>query len=75
MLDHPTVADGAVVVNLDPGIAVGSVTMFEEQTLTDVWLNTRGGEWREGGSRTFDELDPITASEVLTELTSLMSSG
>ncbi|HEX6347555.1 DUF4132 domain-containing protein [Umezawaea sp.] len=65
------VAGGTVVVNLNPGIAVGVVTMFEDQELTDVWLNDRGGAWRRGGSRTFGELDPITASEVLADLTSL----
>ncbi|WNV84677.1 DUF4132 domain-containing protein [Umezawaea sp. Da 62-37] len=67
------VPGGTLVVNLDPGIAVGVVTMFEEQRLTNVWLNDRGGDWRPRGSRTFGELDPITASEVLADLSSLTS--
>ncbi len=65
------VPGGSLVVNLNPGIPVGVVTLFEEQTLTDVWLNNGGGAWHRRGSRTFGELDPITASEVLAELTSL----
>ncbi|PRY41731.1 DUF4132 domain-containing protein [Umezawaea tangerina] len=65
------VPGGSLVVNLDPGIPVGVVTLFEEQCLTAVWLNDRGGDWRPRGSRTFGELDPVTASEVLADLSSL----
>ncbi|MEO6090285.1 MAG: DUF4132 domain-containing protein [Umezawaea sp.] len=72
-ITRPLPDGGSVVVNLDPGIAVGVVTMFEEQKLTDVWLNDRGGEWHRRGGRAFGELDPITASEVLADLTSLTS--
>ena len=67
------VPGGSLVVNLDPGIPVGIVTMFEEQKLTSVWLNDRGGDWVRRGSRKFAELDPITASELLADLSSLTS--
>jgi hypothetical protein len=70
-ITRPVPGGGSIVVNLDPGIAVGVVTMFENQTLSGVWFNDRGSEWRRDGARKFGELDPITASEVLTELTSL----
>ena len=70
-ITRPVPGGGSIVVNLDPGIAVGVVTMFENQTLSGVWFNDRGSEWRRDGARRFGELDPITASEVLTELTSL----
>ncbi|MCS7481931.1 WGR and DUF4132 domain-containing protein [Umezawaea endophytica] len=70
-ITRPVPGGGSIVVNLDPGIPVGVVTLFENQTLSGVWFNDRGSEWRRDGARTFGELDPITASEVLTELTSL----
>ena len=62
-----------VVLDLDPGIAVGYVEEFPEQTLRTVWVNTRPDDhWP---SRTtslrFGDLDPVTASEVLADLTEL----
>jgi hypothetical protein len=56
---------GTVMVELDPGIPVGDVMRSEQQTLTAVVLG--------GGPRTFGDLDPISASEVLADLTSLTS--
>ncbi|HWO60261.1 MAG TPA: DUF4132 domain-containing protein, partial [Umezawaea sp.] len=56
---------GTVTVELDPGIPAGDVMANEQQTLTSVVLS--------GGPRTFGDLDPISASEVLAGLTSLTS--
>ena len=65
-----------VVLGLDPGIAVGYVDEFPEQTLRAVWINTRPDDY--WPSRTtslrFGDLDPVTASEVLADLTELTSS-
>ncbi|MET0233140.1 MAG: DUF4132 domain-containing protein [Kibdelosporangium sp.] len=71
---RPVPGGGSVVVNLDPGIAVGVVDMFPEQTLSSIWLSEHsGGDWSPRGTRTFGELDPVTASEVLAEFTGLTS--
>ncbi|MBW8485675.1 DUF4132 domain-containing protein [Actinomadura parmotrematis] len=56
--------DGSeVVIDLDPGIAVGLVDLFPDNTLTAVRIS-RG---------TFGDLGPITASEILADLTALTS--
>jgi hypothetical protein len=69
---RPVPGGGAVVVNLDPGITVGSPAENPEQTLTDIWLDETGtGGRAPRGSRVFGELDPVTASELLGELSEL----
>ncbi|CCH31005.1 DUF4132 domain-containing protein [Actinosynnema sp. NPDC047251] len=71
---RPLPGGGTVVANLDPGIAVGVVDMFPEQKLSGIWVDDGdGGDWSPRGSRRFGELDPVTASELLAELTSLTS--
>ncbi|MGM1058652.1 DUF4132 domain-containing protein [Saccharothrix sp. Mg75] len=73
-ITRPLADGGAVVVNLDPGIAVGIPHEFPEQQLTDIWVaDAAGPDWRPRGGRTFGELDPVTASEVLAEFTALTS--
>ncbi|MFC6089859.1 DUF4132 domain-containing protein [Saccharothrix lopnurensis] len=73
-ITRPLADGGAVVVNLDPGIAVGIPHEFPEQKLTDIWVNDGGGgEWRPRSGRTFGELDAVTASELLAEFTALTS--
>ncbi|KAB2344403.1 DUF4132 domain-containing protein [Actinomadura rudentiformis] len=66
-------ADRHVVIDLDPGLAVGMLDEFPEQKLTYVWLSSRPDDYypREGTPHTFAELDPVTASEILTDLISL----
>ncbi|MGV9805748.1 DUF4132 domain-containing protein [Micromonospora chersina] len=60
----------AIVVDLDPGIAVGVVDMFPDQELNAIWVNDRPeGDWygRDGKVR-FGDLDDVTVSEVLRDL-------
>ncbi|MEU9739313.1 DUF4132 domain-containing protein [Micromonospora chersina] len=60
----------AIVVDLDPGIAVGVVDMFPDQKLNAIWVNDRPeGDWygRDGKVR-FGDLDDVTVSEVLRDL-------
>jgi hypothetical protein len=73
-ITRPTPGGAAVVVDLDPGIAVGDVNWEPEQELADIWLDgAGGGHWRRsGGGRRFGELDPVTASELLAELAGLI---
>ncbi|MCO1575223.1 DUF4132 domain-containing protein [Crossiella sp. SN42] len=67
------VPGGAVVMNLDPGITVGMIDMDPEHRIETVWLGDEP-DWsylKGRSARTFAELDPVTASEVLAELTEL----
>ncbi|HET9139476.1 DUF4132 domain-containing protein [Actinophytocola sp.] len=69
---RPVSGGMAVVVDLDPGIAVGAVDEFPEQKVEKVWLNDKEvGDWVPAGRLTFAALDPVTASEVLADLTEL----
>lgn len=63
-------------INLDPGIAVGMIDEFNEQKLTDVFLHDGNGTgWGRGvqGRIPLDRLDPITASEIICDLTEISS--
>ncbi|SNS46911.1 protein of unknown function [Actinomadura meyerae] len=67
-------ADRYVVIDLDPGISVGAVDAAgDHQFLDYVWLATEPGDfWPSRGTpHTFGELDAVTASEVLADLTTL----
>ncbi|GAA2374885.1 hypothetical protein Cme02nite_04240 [Catellatospora methionotrophica] len=58
-----------VMVDLDPGIAVGYIDMFPEQSLERIWVKGPGdGYWHDRSKTTFDVLDPVTASEILRDL-------
>lgn len=62
-----------LVIALDSGIAVGVVDMFPDQTLETVWLDGRPNDHHP--LRTyplrFADLDPVTVSELLADLTEL----
>ncbi|MFG2000711.1 DUF4132 domain-containing protein [Spirillospora sp. NPDC048911] len=62
-----------VVLDLNPGFAIGMLDEFPEQKLEYVWISARPDDYlpRVGTPYTFGELDPVTASEVLADLTSL----
>lgn len=69
---RPVPGGRAVVISLEPGIAVGMVDEFPEQKLEHIWLSSDGdGYWEPKDTKPFGELDAVTASEVLAELTEL----
>ena len=64
----------AVIVDLDPGIIAGDTTAFPEQTIAGVWLNDGPAVYgNTAGNLAFDELDEISASEMLRDLEGLLS--
>ncbi|MEU7033419.1 DUF4132 domain-containing protein [Streptomyces sp. NPDC046237] len=64
-----------LVIALDPGIAVGNTEMFENQTLETIWLDKRPCDHRAGRDHVlkFADIDPVTVSELLADLTGLTS--
>ncbi|MGI5163268.1 DUF4132 domain-containing protein [Spirillospora sp. CA-253888] len=60
-------------LSLNPGIIVGMVAEYAEQTIESAWLTDRLGlHWRGAEPRhTFAELDPVTVSEALADLATL----
>ncbi|XVS66460.1 WGR and DUF4132 domain-containing protein [Actinosynnema sp. CA-299493] len=74
-ITRPFPGGGALVASLDPGIAVGAVDVFPEVGFSDVWFSPSGrGDWSAlGNAPTTYEVDPITCSELLSELESLRS--
>ncbi|WP_345630103.1 DUF4132 domain-containing protein [Rugosimonospora acidiphila] len=71
---RPTPAGRAVVVDLDPGIPIGAPDMLPDQMIHSIWVNGRPrGDWLpRNPSHRFGELDPITASETLRDLTEVL---
>ncbi|WP_033218837.1 DUF4132 domain-containing protein [Kitasatospora phosalacinea] len=72
---HKPLPDGRhLVLALDPGIAVGMVNEFGEQTFTTVWLDDAPGDYWPNRRRSrgpLADLDAVTASELLRELQEL----
>ncbi|MFI0352720.1 DUF4132 domain-containing protein [Actinomadura sp. 9N407] len=71
-----------VIIDLHYGISVGVVEDSGDQTLEHVWINDHPTDYRPhrgpsttGTTRTFGELDPVTASEVLADLTWLAAAA
>ncbi len=68
------VPNGCVMVDLDPGIPVGNVDVFPEQTLRRVrFLDSVHSAWSGKDAKPFGRLDPVTACELLAELTAVTS--
>ncbi|MBX3251289.1 MAG: DUF4132 domain-containing protein, partial [Myxococcales bacterium] len=59
------------VLELDPGMVVGDLGMFPEQTLKTVYLSRTGYEWRRERLSELREIPAIAASELLRDLESL----
>ncbi|MDG6108578.1 DUF4132 domain-containing protein [Dactylosporangium aurantiacum] len=58
-----------LIVDLDPGIAMGVPTQYPEQVFDDVWICPAGGnQWTRQHAVPFSTLDPATASELLRDL-------
>ncbi|GAA4934158.1 DUF4132 domain-containing protein [Actinoplanes utahensis] len=64
-----------IIIAIEPGIAVGVPDMFPEQELTEIFLHDgtapRWGRTGDRGHVSLGDLDPITASEILRDLTEL----
>ncbi len=62
--------DRMIVVQLDPGIAVGAIDIFPEQRLDEVSVQSRNDSvWgRDRKLIRLGELDEITISEIIREL-------
>ncbi|GGQ30114.1 hypothetical protein BKA00_002793 [Actinomadura coerulea] len=62
-----------IVIDLDPGIAVGAVDALPDQKLDAVGLADRPEQrWLGGGATgSFSDLDPVTLSEILADLATL----
>ncbi|HEX7306254.1 WGR and DUF4132 domain-containing protein [Lentzea sp.] len=74
-MTRPFPGGGALVVSLEPGIAVGAMDVFPEVAFSDAWFSPTGrGDWSapRDAPAVFD-VDPITLSELLSELESLQS--
>ncbi len=72
-ITRPLPTGGALVASLDPGIAVGAIDIFPELKFTELWYSSDGqGYWssQRTAATTF-QADPITLSELLSELESL----
>ncbi|MFF2814975.1 WGR and DUF4132 domain-containing protein [Kitasatospora cineracea] len=70
----PLPAGRCLVLDLNPGIAVGIVNELGDQSFDAVWLGTSPGDYWPG-HRTYDQrladLDRVTASELLADLEEL----
>jgi hypothetical protein len=62
-ISRPLPGGGAIEVTLDPGLVIGEPHEAGSQVLREVHLV--------GATRTFADLDPVTASEVLAEFATL----
>jgi hypothetical protein len=65
---------GKVVIELDPGIAIGDLDTFPEQTLRSIQVTDgTGNRWphHTDGHLPVGRLDPIAASELVRDLTEL----
>ncbi|SMC97570.1 WGR and DUF4132 domain-containing protein [Lentzea albidocapillata] len=74
-ITRPFPDGGALVASLEPGIAVGAMDVFPEVGFSDMWFSPHGhGTWSAppDAPATY-EIDPITLSELLSELESLQS--
>ncbi|NGY61004.1 DUF4132 domain-containing protein [Lentzea sp. NEAU-D13] len=70
-ITRPLPAGGALVASLDPGIAVGAIDVFPDVKFTELWYSTDGQGYWSAQQNTAVEVDPITVSELLSELESL----
>ncbi|GAB7051223.1 DUF4132 domain-containing protein [Catenuloplanes indicus] len=74
-MERPLRGDRLAVLDLDPGIVVGLVTEFEEQTLGLLRVVEGANPWSSGvPSVPLDRLDPVTAAELMRDLTLLTAS-
>ncbi|MGW6936697.1 DUF4132 domain-containing protein [Lentzea sp. NPDC054927] len=72
-ITRPLPRGGAIVAAMDPGIAVGAIDIFPEIKFVELWYSADGqGYWSsQKNAPSAVGVDPITASELLSELESL----
>jgi hypothetical protein len=75
VISRPAGEGRFIVIDLDPGIAVGSPDIFPEHQLHSIWISEHPDGWgrRDAAPLRFGDLDPVTASEVIADLTELTS--
>ena len=69
-VDYHLPGGGAIIVDLDPGIYVGSVNAYPDQTIKRVYLSGVEVYGSHGGTRP-EDLDPVAVSEALAGLVRL----
>ncbi|BBH63507.1 MolR family transcriptional regulator [Actinoplanes sp. OR16] len=64
-----------LVVDIDPGIAVGALDVLPEQRIVEVYVDDRHGHrtYQRRASSRLRELDPIVAAEALRDLKEVLS--
>ncbi|GAA2641765.1 hypothetical protein GCM10010399_89510 [Dactylosporangium fulvum] len=73
-ISKPVPGGFEVVVDLNPGIAIGSIDIFPEQVLQDIWVcGSQESRWHRQGQHRLGDLDPVTASEIIRELQEVTS--
>jgi hypothetical protein len=69
IVQKPVRGGAVAVIDLDPGIVVGSPMEWKQQRVTGVWLSAGLAEWpNPDGDRPFSVLDDIAASELVRDL-------
>jgi hypothetical protein len=69
-ITKPLTEDLEAVLELDPGTVVGDLNWEPEQTLGEVFLRRRNS-WDRKDLRSFSQLDPVLASELIRDLENL----
>ncbi|MEV6344653.1 DUF4132 domain-containing protein [Actinoplanes sp. NPDC051851] len=65
----------SLIVEIEPGIAVGVPDLMPDQSVRDIWVEDRAGHrWnRSGSGHRLQELAPIVAAEALRDLTEVLA--
>ena len=71
--DKPADGKRSLELTLDPGIIVGMIDEYPEQTLCEITLGNGSGWDRKDAVATFVTLDPIIASELIRDMERLRS--
>jgi predicted DNA-binding WGR domain protein len=69
----PLPPEHEIRLELEPGIDAGGALGSDEQTLGEVTITERAGDWQSVGIMTFGELDPVAFSELVRDLEALAS--
>jgi hypothetical protein len=58
-----------LIVELDPGIALGMPKVYPQQAFEDIWICPEDGDpWRGEHTTPYGVLDAATASEIIRDL-------